>query len=541
MDRKHTLSMNSFIITKNETARERFFEKTSSFLARYIEKFILFLSFCIATIATIISYQHGWILAYGDAESHINISKEVINGLTPGFAQLGAIWLPLTHILMIPFVIYNPLWRTGLGGSIVSGIFYIITCVYIFRLTKLITKNLFASFIAFIVFGTNFNILYLQSTPMTEVPLIAFFVLSTYYFIRYLYKIRTLPSLLLAGLFAFCATLTRYDGWLLVTFEALFIIIPGVLNQKQFIRKKGDTILFITLAGFGILGWFAWCWIIFGNPFYFNESIYSAKTQQLAWLHRGELPGYHNLITSLIYYAYTTLTNSGFIIFVIAFIGAIVFVASRSTRAAIATLTVLFVPFIFNVLSLFLGQSVIFIPNLTPKDFTYHLFNVRYGVTMIPFMAVFFGYLVSRVHVSVKALLIGLLVAQSYFFFTGMTPVITLADGTQGLSAEKIPENVEVFINKNYNGGLVLLDSYARTISITQSSIPMQNIIYVGNKPYWNISLKHPEKYANWIIMQRNDALWTAIYDNPPERADLYKYFKKVYTSNTILIFERDN
>jgi len=533
--------MSSFTVTYHETSNEGFFKKLESFFSNHMERIISVFSIFAAFISTLISYRNGWILAYGDAESHINIAKEVVNGLTPGFAQLGGIWLPLTHVLMIPFVIYNPLWKTGLGGSIVSGIFYVITCVYIFKLTKLITKNLFASFISFIVFATNLNILYLQSTPMTEVPLIAFFVLSTYYFVRYLYKIKTLSSLLLAGLFALGASLTRYDGWFLVACEAFFIIIPGLLNRRLFTRKKGDTILFSTLAGFGIICWFVWCWLIFGDPRYFDDSIYSANAQQLAWLAKGELPGYHNLLISLIYYVYTSLSNSGFIIFVIAFIGAIVFVSSRSSKAAIATLTVLFVPFIFNVLSLFLGQSVIFIPNLTPKYFEYHLFNVRYGVTMIPFMAVFFGYLVSRVHVSAKMFLVGLFLAQSYFFFTGMTPVITLADGTHGLSSEKVPENVEEFIDKNYNGGLVLMDTYARTISIAKSTIPMQDIIYVGNKPYWNISLKHPEKYASWVIMQKNDAVWMALYANPGPRGELYKYFKKVYTSNNILIFESDN
>lgn len=528
--------MNSITVTQKESS----LKKTDIFFQRYMEKTILFFSIIFAVIATIISYQHKWILAYGDAESHINISKNIVSGLTPGLAQLGGVWLPLTHLMMAPFVIYNPLWRTGLAGSLVSGIFYVITCVYIFKLTRLISKSLIGSFLAFIVFAINPNILYLQTTPMTEIPLISFFVLSTYYFVKYLYKTQTLPSLILAGLFAFCASLTRYDGWFLIAFQTLFIFFSGI-NKKTFTRKKSDTILFITLAALGIIGWFVWCWLIFGNPLYFDDSIYSAKSQQIAWFQRGELPGYHNIMVSLVYYAYTTLENSGVIIYILSFLGAIVFMIRKCNKEALATITILFVPFIFNVLSLFLGQSVIFIPGLTPENYLYHLFNVRYGVTMIPFMAVFFGYLISRVHFSVKTVLIALLFFQTYLFINGTAPVITLTDGTHGLSAEKVPENVEAFINKNYDGGSVLLDSYARTISITQSTIPMQDIIYVGNKPYWGISLKQPQRYAQWIIMQKNDAVWTAIYANPSVRGELYKYFKKVYTSNQILIFERNS
>lgn len=531
--------MQNFIVSLPPTLRENVRQNVNEFFAKNLEKLVFIFALCAAVIATFISYSHGWILAYGDAESHINISKKVVNGLTPGFAQLGGIWLPLTHILMLPFVVLDPLWRTGLAGSIISGIFYVISCVYIFKLTRLITKKMFAAFIAFLVFALNFNVLYLQSTPMTEIPLIAFFILSSYYFIKYLHEEKKLSSLIFAGLFAFCASLTRYDGWFLVLFEAIIVFFPGLANKKLFDRKKGDTILFITLAGFGILCWFAWGALILDDPFYFTNSIYSAKSQQMAWMAKGELPAYHNLLLSLIYYVYTTLVNTGFIIFVLAIVGAIVFLSSNSAKARLGTLLVLFVPFVFNVISLFMGQAVIFIPGLTPEHFSYHLFNVRYGVMMIPFMAVFFGYLFSRLHKTMKVVLLGLLVLQTSSFYLGNSPVMTLADGTRGLSANKVPTNVEQFINSHYDGGLVLIDDYARTISITQSTIPMQKVIYVGNKPYWDESLKHPQKYATWIVMQKNDAVWSSIYNDPKVRGQLYKYFKKVYTSQDILIFKR--
>ena len=69
----------------------------------------------------------------------------------------------------------------------------------------------------------------------------------------------------------------------------------------------------------------------------------------------------------------------------------------------------------------------------------------------------------------------------------------------------------------------------------------MQNVIYVGNKPYWEESLVAPEKYARWIIMQKNDAVWNAVYEDPMTNARLYKYFDKVYTSDEILVFERNS
>ena len=67
----------------------------------------------------------------------------------------------------------------------------------------------------------------------------------------------------------------------------------------------------------------------------------------------------------------------------------------------------------------------------------------------------------------------------------------------------------------------------------------MKDVIYIGNKPYWDESFIDPEKYARWIVMQKDDAIWKNIYEQPEANAKLFKYFNKVYTSENILIFRR--
>ena len=67
----------------------------------------------------------------------------------------------------------------------------------------------------------------------------------------------------------------------------------------------------------------------------------------------------------------------------------------------------------------------------------------------------------------------------------------------------------------------------------------MENIIYLGNKPYWELALRNPEKYARWVIMQRDDIIWRSIYDDAAKQKDLYKHYEKAYTSPTALIFKR--
>ena len=222
------------------------------------QRLVFYISWFLAIIATNYFFYHDLIVSYGDAESHLNIAKRVVHSLTPGFAQLGGIWLPLPHIFMIPFVFFDPLWRTGLAGSIVSGTAFIVSSIFLYKLTFLITKNKYASFFAFLVFALNPNILYLQATPMTELPLVAFFILSSYFFIKYIINENDIPSLLLSALFGFFAVLTRYDGWFLVIFEALTIILLYFHEKESWRKIEGKLILFATLAFFGVLIWMMW-------------------------------------------------------------------------------------------------------------------------------------------------------------------------------------------------------------------------------------------------------------------------------------------
>jgi hypothetical protein len=490
--------------------------------------------------ATMYSFVHDYIVLYGDAESHLNIAKRVIDSITPGVAQLGGIWLPIPHILLIPFVTFNPLWRTGLAGSIVSGAAFVVATIYLYKSTLLITKNKLAGFIAALVFMMNPNILYLQSTPMTEMVLIMFFVLSSYYFIKYILDDSNILALIISAGFTFFASLSRYDGWFLAVFQAFAIFLLYARKKSKWREMEGKLFLFCTLAFFGILLWMMWDQLILGNAFYFTNSQFSAKTQQENWHARGELPGFHDLPISLAYYFVTTMSNAGVFIILTSLVGLILYLRNKNEKHRFIVTMILAVPFIFNVVTLFLGQSVIFIPHLTPVDFEWRLFNVRYGVMAIPLIAYFFGYIFYKVSSRGKLVLSFILVAQLALYQIGYSKVISLADGIDGLSHAKRPD-AEGWIRDHYDYGLVLLDDYARTVSIVRSGIPMQNTIYIGNKPYWEESLYQPEKYARWIVMQKNDAVWEAINVKQDTQGELYKYFEKAYTSEDILIFKRNN
>src|SRR5580704_13327308 len=77
-------------------------------------------------------YRSGSTLYPGDAEAHLNIARRIIDSRTPGWSQIGTTWLPLPHLLMIPLVRNDWMWRTGLAGAIVSGVSMALAAAFLF-------------------------------------------------------------------------------------------------------------------------------------------------------------------------------------------------------------------------------------------------------------------------------------------------------------------------------------------------------------------------------------------------------------------------
>ena len=50
------------------------------------------------------------------------ISRRIFDSIIPGITQLGGVWLPMSHIMLAPFVANDLLFQTGLAGTFVSSI-----------------------------------------------------------------------------------------------------------------------------------------------------------------------------------------------------------------------------------------------------------------------------------------------------------------------------------------------------------------------------------------------------------------------------------
>src|SRR5580692_5121769 len=96
-----------------------------------------------AIFAAAIMYvqRAGATLYFGDAEAHLDIARRIVDSRTPGWSQVGTTWLPLPHLLMLPLVRNDWLWRTGLAGAITSGMAMAIAAAFLFASARRLYLN----------------------------------------------------------------------------------------------------------------------------------------------------------------------------------------------------------------------------------------------------------------------------------------------------------------------------------------------------------------------------------------------------------------
>jgi hypothetical protein len=499
-------------------------------LIAFLRGSVDYLVLIIAGLVSFLAWRHYFdlnlILSYNDSMSHLDIARRVVEGLKPGFAQIGSVWLPLPHMLMLPFVWNDFLWHSGLAGSITSILAFVGSTFLLYRLVKNLTKSTLSGILAAAIFLFNPNMAYMQAIPMTESLLIFFFIASVYFLFIW-QKQLDYKFLALAALFALLGTLTRYDGWMLLGQMVLVILIIA-FRKGGYKKAESSFFLFITLAIYGVILWFIWNLLIFNDPLYFFNGPFSAKAQQLVFESDGRLFSKGNLLYSSYIYGLTIIKNNGAILSVLALVGSVIYFFKNKLNSEALVISLLFSPLIFNIAALYSGNSIINLPDIPP----YTMFNVRYGLMMLPAVAVLITYL-ARNQKMIITLFMTILILQSFFMYRD-NDVITVKDGISGASAQGMTETGS-WLNQNAKEGLILVASSSQDALIFQSNLPMKRFITEGTGDYWTESLKDPTKFANFVAMHHGDLVYEKLATN-----ELFlNNYKKVYDGEFTDVFQK--
>jgi len=476
-------------------------------------------------IALYVSYRSNLILAYGDSVSHLDIARHVLDSRTPGVAQLGTVWLPLPHLLMQPFVYSDFLWRTGLAGSIVGLLCFVTTAIAIFLSVRLITRHSLAPWVGLAVFISNPNALYLQTTALTEPVLLMSMTASGYFLLRW-GKRRAHGDLLTAGVLAAVGIGIRYDGWFFFLVCAATVLLVAYLERRDPVRAEGLTLAYAAFPIYAIFLWFFYNWLIWGDPLQFNRGKYSAAGMNGDLINLLSVSTRHNLPLSALIYNWCTFDNLGALVAVAALAGLITYIATTRLRSDSLPLYAFLSASPFNILSLWLGQTLILIPQTHPSGY----FNVRYGILALPAAAIFSAYLADFWATRLKPSLVAgaaslTLLAQATLWIPGWpNSIITVGDGLHGVSSGisgvtrgiQAPMPAALYFKEHYRGGGALVFNGNDPWFFTEVGIDFHEYIDVYNGRLWTLALQNPAPYARWVVLRPGfDADMAALRSNP--------------------------
>ena len=475
-------------------------------------------------------YAQGAILLYGDAVAHIHIARRIFDSITPGPLRLGTVWLPLPHILMMPFLVSDWMWRTGVGGSIISMIAYVAGTVGVFRLVRVRTSSA-AGWLAAAIYALNPNLIYLQATAMTESLYLALFIWAVVLLDETVKPAEPeqIPerarSLERAAILIAAAMLTRYDGWWLAGctlaatfFLAVFMLLKRSSAAREFFSglhyqplRRGLRDAVLLLAAIPAL-WLAYNHREYGNSLEFANGPYSARaieqrTLPVSWRHPGE----HSSRVAALYFLKSAELNLGngrwqWPLFAAAMAGLLI---SFAGARRFAVWWLLWLPLPFYTLSIAYGSVPLYVPAWWP----FSCYNVRYGLELLPAVAVFAvvtfdtlqrasGRLAWRAAITAVAIA---MLAGSYISAWKATP-ITIQEAVAN-SRTRIPyeRTLADALHRLPRSARLLMYTGAHPGALQLADIPLRRVVNESNHPQWEQALHDPAAQVDYVVAADGD------------------------------------
>ncbi len=492
-------------------------------------------SLLLGVVALLFCIAHGYVLLYGDAVAHLGIARRIFDSRNPGLAQLGGVWLPLPHLLMLPFVQRMDLWQNGLAGAIPSLLSYIAAAVGMYRMTRRMMPPAWA-LAATAFFALNANLLYLSTTAMTEplfLAIVVWMVGLTAECVTALRRdavVRAGQLLVVIGLLIAAAVYTRYDGWVLGAL--VWCVLATVLATKRRLWRS-LALPFVTMTVLAVAAPVSW--LAYNQHFYhdwldFLRGPYSAPAIERRTSPPGSrhYRGWHNPGWAILFYLRTAQVDAawwetGFLVLVASLAGSWAVWRERTQRA----LLLLWLPLPFYIYSIAYGSVPIFVPQLYPHSF----YNARYGMQMLPVFAVFGVFAVwslARLERPSRALLLRvmppMLLLLAVLNALGMmyaTPLVLKEGQVNARTRENLETALAVEVRSMPPGVPILISTSDHIGTLQKAGIPLQQVLSEGDRDSWLAALAAPARMAQYVIALDGDPVAKAVKLRPENLLEL--------------------
>jgi hypothetical protein len=503
---------------------------------------------------------------YSDSPPHAFLSRSYVDSSQPGFFEhLGTVWLPLPHLLQLPFTMIDPLFKSGFAGLLLSLPCHAITCMFLFKIIRMHVENSYIPIIGAFLYGFNPNFLYLSLVPMTEAPFMLFFVVSVYYLQKWLFDpakniyLRTRTdniliylnsNLVKSGIFVSLATLCRYEAWILSISLVIAVIshlVIKIYNSKYNLKsiKVTFTIFVFSVISFsGMILWLTWNAYSFGDALEFsNEAIFSAAAQARGSTAQALL--YLQPLNVIYVYGTTLLYTFGPVVLTTALLGFLsstIFSKDKDTSKRIIMYFVLVMPAVFTIISMIFGIGV-----MTLNRWHNSRFLILLGPLIVLLDCMFIAYLLEKtqklkikrrriITVSIVAALFAFYIVSSLFI------VVTFDNATKHFSGAKFAHSTGDYLGTIYDGNstISLLTDAGDISKISiDSGVPLKNFIRISDSHLNSTLLYKPWLYAKYLVMSK-EPTWDAkkAGDYWEDREDiLSNFYDKVYDNKNFMIY----
>ena len=463
------------------------------------ERWLAAAAFLCGTAAWIVFVQRDLVLSHYDAKAHLVVARRVVDNLTPGWQQIGAVWLPLPHLLQIVPTQIDWLYRTGLFGSLLSVTAFCISTWAAARLVMVTTGSSLGAATAGLLLLLNPNLLYLSSTPMTEPLLLAMTLLAVLWTCEWLSSPISATSppapAKLAWVMA-AAMWTRYEAWPVVA--ATLVLAAYMLWKKAGFVSAPREIKRLRLGALAALKpavvlalWPAAAALIF---------VLNSRITVGAWFVAGGFyerdPAYDGrLWRSLVAVWWGTHELSGYVTEAVALaaVAVVMVAAMRHERLAIRVVpAALFAAAALPVYAFYEG----------------HPFRIRYMVPTVAACAVFGGIAVGLLRARLIARVAALALIASALLesppWSNAAPLIQEAQWDVPRSRER--RQVTACLTSAYRGDKVLasMGSLAHYMQeLSREGFAIADFVHEGNGVIWQLAMETgPAPHTGWMLVE---------------------------------------
>lgn len=470
-------------------------------------------------IAAVHYVRLGLALAHYDARAHLVVARRVFDSLTPGWQQVGAVWLPLPHLLNALPVQIDWLYRTGYSAIAISIASMAIAAWAIARLIHRATGSSIGGIVAAALLMLNPDVLYLQSTPMTEPLLFGTTFLAVALIGEWTASIEPgggrgptgAPRSQAAGLAMIAAVLTRYEAWPIVA-SAIALAFVVLL-------RRGWSVAPALRAVRGLALWPIWALAAF---------LVNSKVSVGSWMVSGGFFVAENPALGHPWLAWTQIWEgllrlAGTALPWVAVTAAFGILAAFALPPA-AELEKDRVASAFTRKESLLVVLALAASAALPLYAYYqgHPVRIRYGVPIVAACAAIAGSgiaLLPRRLQAVAGMLVVGLVAWQVRPFDLQAPVVieSQREAPNALGRRA----VTAYLSSNWDGQPILmsmgsLGHYMHDLSA--AGFGVKDFLHEGNGEIWKYAVAHPAPVAAWIVIEERaeggDALnWQALHD----------------------------